>query len=162
MNMLKVQVGGKGLIPRGYGIAPRKDLINVTDINFLYLLVNTIGLEPKFLNPENNKLENITKKNMKSVWDRYANYIAPVPEVDSTSKEKGDNKKDEKPSQQVEKKEQPVPDPEETNDEEVEEIVEEESNDVPGNLQPAGDDGGLKPITSDRNKNQNNQNKKKH
>lgn len=74
MGKLNIQVNGHGMIPRGYGIAPRKEPFPVTDLYFISLILNTPGLSVKFVNPESNKLENITKNNLKKIWDKYSNY----------------------------------------------------------------------------------------
>lgn len=78
MGLLKIQVNGKGLIPRGYGIAPRKSLINATDLSFISLVLNTKGLTVKYLNPQSGRLEELTKKNLNKVWAAYSSYKAPV------------------------------------------------------------------------------------
>ena len=74
MAGLMIQVNGKGMIPRGYGLAPRKEPFLASDIHLIYLILNTAGLSIKFVNPKTNQLEDLTKKNMKKMWDTYANY----------------------------------------------------------------------------------------
>ena len=75
MAGLKIQVNGSGLIPRGYGIAPRKEPFMANDIYFINLILNTKGLTVKFLNPETNSLQDVDRKNLKKIWDKYANYV---------------------------------------------------------------------------------------
>lgn len=74
MAGLMIQVNGKGMIPRGYGLAPRKEPFLASDIHLIYLILNTAGLSIKFVNPKTNQLEDLTKKNMKKMWDMYADY----------------------------------------------------------------------------------------
>ncbi len=78
MGKLNIQVNGYGMIPRGYGIAPRKEPFPVTDLYFINLILNTPGLSVKFVNPESNKLEDINKNNLKRIWDKYSDYNSDV------------------------------------------------------------------------------------
>lgn len=92
MASLKVRVLGKGLIPRGGGIAPRKEPLKC-DLNLIQLMLSTRGLEPlEFINPETNKAQPLTRENLKRTWDRYADYKGPegeVPEDDEDDKGDG-------------------------------------------------------------------------
>lgn len=72
MGKLKIQVLGKGLIPRGYGLAPRKDPFNA-DLTLIGTILNTSGLSINFLHPEDNRLIPLTKSNLKRIWDTYSN-----------------------------------------------------------------------------------------
>ena len=74
MAGLKIQVNGTGMIPRGLGLAPRKEPFMVTDIYLINLILNTNNLTVKFLNPETNVLEDLTRKDLRKNWDKYANY----------------------------------------------------------------------------------------
>lgn len=72
MGKLKIQVLGKGLIPRGYGLAPRKDPFNA-DLTLISTILSTSGLSINFLHPEDNRLIPLTKSNLKRIWDTYSN-----------------------------------------------------------------------------------------
>ena len=78
MGKLNIQVNGYGMIPRGYGIAPRKEPFPVTDLYFINLILNTHGLSVKFVNPDTNKLEDLNKNNLKKIWDKYSDYNSDV------------------------------------------------------------------------------------
>lgn len=72
--MLKIQVLGKGLIPRGLGLAPRKepffaDYRTIADIvmNYQNFTVNLVEGE------SNDQLTEITRSNIKKIWDKKVN-----------------------------------------------------------------------------------------
>lgn len=67
---LKIQVLGKGLIPRGLGLAPRKTPFNA-DLTLINTLLNTPGLQLNYLNPDDGRLLPLTRQNAKRVWDKY-------------------------------------------------------------------------------------------
>lgn len=71
--MLKIIVLGNGLIPRGLGLAPRKEPINA-DLNLIQLILSTPGLKVKMLHPEDGHLVDLTKSNLTSNWQKYSNY----------------------------------------------------------------------------------------
>ena len=89
MSKLMIQVNGTGMIPRGYGLAPRKEPFAASDIHLINLILNTKGLTVNFVNPETNQLQSVTNKNLKQIWDKYANYVPGSPTV-STSQSKFD------------------------------------------------------------------------
>lgn len=68
--MLQIQILGRGLIPRGYGLAPRKELVSA-DPSFIQLLLKTRGLTLNYYNPESKKLAPLTKENYQQVYDHY-------------------------------------------------------------------------------------------
>ena len=68
--MLKIQVLGKGLIPRGLGIAPRKEFFPA-DFNLIHTILLCPGLKVNMLCPENNKVIPVTNTNLKRLWDKY-------------------------------------------------------------------------------------------
>ena len=80
MACLKIQVFGKGLIPRGYGLAPRKNPFPA-DYVLIGTILNTPGLSVKYINPETGVPADLTKSNLKKIWDKYSNYVAPVKPV---------------------------------------------------------------------------------
>lgn len=83
--MLKIQVLGKGMIPRGYGLAPRKEFFKA-DLNLIQTILMTPGLKVNMLNPEDGKIIAVTNSNVKRLWDKYRsdNYKKPVVEVEKT------------------------------------------------------------------------------
>lgn len=65
---VKIQVLGHGLIPRGYGLAPRKEPFPADP-----LLIGTIlqaGFKVNALNPVTGKFEEMTKKNYRQMYNR--------------------------------------------------------------------------------------------
>lgn len=72
--MLKIQVLGKGLIPRGYGLAPRKEFFKA-DLNLIQTILMTPGLKVNMLNPEDGKIVAVTNANVKRLWERYRSDI---------------------------------------------------------------------------------------
>ena len=57
--MLKIQVLGQGLIPRGHGIAPKKEPFPA-DLTLIGLILGTPGLKMNYINPETNQLAPLT------------------------------------------------------------------------------------------------------
>ena len=90
MACLKIQVFGKGLIPRGYGLAPRKNPFPA-DYVLIGTILNTPGLSVKYINPETGVPADLTKSNLKKIWDKYSNYVAPVKPVVVESASTPDN-----------------------------------------------------------------------
>lgn len=170
MAALQIQVNGKGLIPRGFGIAPRKELIKTSDLSFINLCLNTSGLKLKYLNPSNNKLEDLTRQNLMKVWRNYADYrpaVAPTPtiapHVPEEPKAQAPVKEPEK-VEEPEKIDEPIPAeaPVEKADESV---VEEPKVEEPQVEEPATNNtGSIKPVISNNNNggkhNNNNKNKR--
>ena len=68
--MLQIQVLGKGMIPRGYGLAPRKEFFKA-DLNLIQTILATPGLTVNMLNPETKKVIPVTKANVKTLWNKY-------------------------------------------------------------------------------------------
>ena len=68
--MLKIQVLGKGMIPRGYGLAPRKEFFKA-DLTLIHTILQCPNLKVNMLNPETNKIMPVTKSNVKTLWDKY-------------------------------------------------------------------------------------------
>ena len=69
---LKIQVLGKGLIPRGYGLAPRKDPFNA-DLTLIQTILATPGLIVNYVRPEDNKPVPLDRANLMRVWNKYNN-----------------------------------------------------------------------------------------
>lgn len=80
--MLKIQVLGSGMIPRGLGIAPRLEPFKA-DFSLLGTILGTAGLEVNYFNPATGKFEKLTKKNFRRVWDAYSNYKEDVKPVET-------------------------------------------------------------------------------
>lgn len=68
--MLQIQVLGSGLIPRGMGIAPRKEPFKA-DLTLIQTIMSTNGLKINYINPETGSLCPLTKSNLKRVWSKY-------------------------------------------------------------------------------------------
>lgn len=88
--MLKIQVLGKGLIPRGYGIAPRKEPFSA-DKNLISLILRSPGLSIKYISPVDGRAYDLDKNNFKRIWDKYsgkeftATKTGPAAENDTTA-----------------------------------------------------------------------------
>lgn len=87
--MLKIQVLGSGLIPRGHGIAPKKEPFPA-DLTLIGLILSTPGLKMNYINPETGKLAPLTRENYQKVYQKYPNGTimkAKVAEGDGIIKE---------------------------------------------------------------------------
>lgn len=71
---LKIQVLGKGIIPRGLGLAPRKEPFNA-EYNTISVIVATPGLKVNMIHPDDGHLVEVTNKNLKRLYDTYSNYV---------------------------------------------------------------------------------------
>lgn len=81
---LKIQVLGKGMIPRGYGLAPRKEPF-MADRTLIATILATPGLKVKYLNPNTNKFEGLTKDNFNRIYQAYNGVTAPTKKVAVTA-----------------------------------------------------------------------------
>ena len=70
--MIKIQVLGKGMIPRGYGLAPRTEPF-FADLTFINTIMNTPGLTVRYLNPTTMQFGDLDRKNVKKIYDKYSN-----------------------------------------------------------------------------------------
>ena len=68
--MLNIIVLGSGLIPRGYGIAPRKNPFQA-DLKLIKLLIDTNGLKPCFINPDTKAAVPLTAANCEKMYQIY-------------------------------------------------------------------------------------------
>lgn len=68
--MLKIQVLGNGMIPRGYGLAPRLEPFPA-DLTLIKTIMSTHGLTVNMLNPATGKFVNLTPKNVDKMWKSY-------------------------------------------------------------------------------------------
>ena len=68
--MLPIIVKGKGLIPRGHGIAPKLDPF-YAGLNTITLIMNTRGMSVEFVDPRNKKSTPLTRDNFRQVYDEY-------------------------------------------------------------------------------------------
>lgn len=68
--MIKIQVLGHGLIPRGNGIAPRKDPI-LADRDLIKLILNSGSLKAIAINPKNGALIPLNFKNLNRVYTAF-------------------------------------------------------------------------------------------
>lgn len=95
--MLKIRVLGKGLIPRGYGLAPKKEPFLV-DFETLGVMLYTPGLKPEYYHPGSTKFLPLTIYNAREIYNKYGNEKAvkvkpivttePVPEVKTAAEVK--------------------------------------------------------------------------
>lgn len=72
MASLKIQVLGRGLIPRGYGLAPHIDPFSA-DKMLISTILATPGLKVNYINPNTMKPEPLTSKNLRTVWEKFSN-----------------------------------------------------------------------------------------
>lgn len=68
--MLNIIVLGKGLIPRISKLAPVKTPFKA-DLTLIQTIINTPGLQVKYIDPETNTPKDLTKNNCKGIWDKY-------------------------------------------------------------------------------------------
>ena len=66
--MIKVRILGKGLIPRGYGLAPRKEPLEV-DWNFLNILLNNGSFKIQGLDIDKKEFVEINLANAKKMYE---------------------------------------------------------------------------------------------
>lgn len=71
--MLKIQVLGRGMIPRGYGLAPRLEPFPA-DFTLITTIMSTPGLSVNMIHPENDRVIPLTNQNVKRMYETYANY----------------------------------------------------------------------------------------
>lgn len=67
--MIKVRILGSGLIPRGGGLAPKKEPIYV-DFDYLTILMYTRSLRVQYLDPDTEKFHDMTLYNFKKTYDK--------------------------------------------------------------------------------------------
>lgn len=71
--MLKIQVLGKGMIPRGYGLAPRTEPFSA-DFTLITTIMRTPGLSVNMIHPETGRVIPLTNQNVKRMYDAHSNY----------------------------------------------------------------------------------------
>ncbi len=69
MAYLPVKINGRGLIPRGHGLAP-KNLVKA-DLQLIQLIMSTPGLSMEYIHPETNNLIPITRTNYMELYERF-------------------------------------------------------------------------------------------
>lgn len=164
--MLKIQVLGSGLIPRGYGLAPRKEPFPA-DLTLIHTIMSTPGLRVNMITPDDNRTIELNNGNLKRLWDKYKNYQATAPaRTTITNPVTPKTPEQMKPvnAVQEEVKPQPVtPVVPQNLDVKKEELVEDKKVEDKKDSQPPKAqentkdvNGGLKPIISDDKKNQQN------
>lgn len=87
--MLRIQVLGSGLIPRGHGIAPKKEPFPA-DLKLIGLIISTAGLKVNFVHPESGNLVSLTRDNYQAMYKKYAHKIYKKPEVAKVEEPKTD------------------------------------------------------------------------
>ena len=85
--MIRVRILGKGLIPRGGGLAPKKEPIYV-DLDYLTILVYSRNLRIQYLNPDTNKFEDLLLSNFKKIYDKVSPKVNAQLEQNSLAKKK--------------------------------------------------------------------------
>ena len=68
--MLRIQVLGKGMIPRNLGLAPRTEPFPA-DLRLIGIILATPGLSLKFIHPESGKPADLTRENFQAVYKKY-------------------------------------------------------------------------------------------
>ena len=167
--MLNIQVLGRGLIPRGHGIAPKKSPFPA-DLTLIQLILRTPGLSINYINPKTKKWSPLNNENLTEVWNRFSDYKETKPSQNEVSKPVVPEAVKEKAipitpaveeKKVEEKKEEVVTPVVETSVEEITETTE-ETTEADDNKE----DDIIKPVLSDDkpngNNNYNNYNKKKH
>ena len=76
--MLKIQVLGKGLIPRGYGLAPKKNPFPA-DLILIETILKNPGLKVRMMHPDDGHFVDVTTKNVKRLWDAYSDKYTKDP-----------------------------------------------------------------------------------
>jgi len=104
--MLMIQVLGVGLIPRGKGIAPKKEPFPA-DKKTIELILEHGTLIPRMFNQKTGSFITITSKNLNKLWETFGTEkaAAPVPKVEA----KKDAPVDKQASQPVKANPQPQP-----------------------------------------------------
>lgn len=165
--MLKIQVLGSGLIPRGYGLAPRKEPFPA-DLTLIHTIMSTPGLRVNMITPDDNRTIELNNGNLKRLWDKYKNYQATAPaRTTITNPVTPKTPEQMKPVNAIQEEVKPqpvtpvvVPQNQDVKKEELVEDkkVEDKKDSQPPKAQENTKDvnGGLKPIISDDKKNQQN------
>lgn len=81
--MIKIQVLGRGLIPRMNVIAPKKEPFPA-DKTLIATIMSTPGLKVNFINPETGAPTELTKANLNRIWDKWSNWT-PMKKVTQTA-----------------------------------------------------------------------------
>lgn len=92
--MLKIQVLGNGFIPRGLGIAPRREPFKADLLLIQTILASPARFTINMFHPETGKIIEITNKNVMSLWEKYSNYESQQPPVVPGDKEETGDKED--------------------------------------------------------------------
>ena len=121
---LPIKVNGRGLIPRGHGLAP-KNFVKADEV-LVQLIMQTPGLSMEYIHPDSNTLTKITRTNYQELFAAHEAYLnggnkpkstpsvsnpAPVNPPTSVIEKKEEIKKEEpkvevKPEPKDEKKEE--------------------------------------------------------
>lgn len=88
--MLKIKVLGRGLIPRGYGLAPCKEPFPA-DLMLIKTILSSPNLKVKMVHPSDGHLVDVTRKNVDKLWatcsDKYgSNVMAGKSKQDQAAK----------------------------------------------------------------------------
>ena len=70
MGSIPIRVLGTGLIPRGYGLAPRKEPFPA-DPTLIQTLLNTRGLIVEYVNPQTRKSTLLTRDNYQKIYKHH-------------------------------------------------------------------------------------------
>jgi len=68
--MIPIRVLGRGLIPRGYGIAPRMNPF-MADLTLVSTIMSTPGLIVEYLNPDSGKSVKLTRENYQKIYKKH-------------------------------------------------------------------------------------------
>lgn len=157
--MLKIQVLGKGLIPRGYGLAPKKNPFPA-DLILIETILKNPGLKVRMMHPDDGHFVDVTTKNVKRLWDAYSDKYTKDPK-DGMHGKVSTNVAPVKPvAPKVEQKEEPVVAPTDVLKPQVETpVTEEVKEEDKQETKTEEKQDGFKPMT---NTNYDNNKKNKH
>ena len=151
--MIKIQVLGNGLIPRGYGLAPRTEPFAV-DYTVARLILVTKGLTVNFVNPETKVLSPLTKSNIKDVFDKYNNWVPDTKAINEAVSKPvtPSNKFDSKPATSVVDTTTKATDNNQNQHNNKDKKNGNNSNNNQNNNSEKKDDSTFKPVTNSENK----------
>ena len=81
---LPIKVNGRGLIPRGHGLAPKSFV--KADEQLVQLIMQTAGLSMEYIHPETNGLIPITRTNYRELFASHEAYLNAKNNATSPSK----------------------------------------------------------------------------
>ena len=142
-----IQVLGVGLIPRGRGIAPRKDPFPATQKE-IELILNHGTLIPKMYNPKTNAFIQITSSNFNKLWNAFAKETVPAKRIINIPK--AETPKKEEPKREEPKPQQQYNNNKNSNKPKWEQKQEQKNNDHSSDEAPKKEEETFTVTTSDK------------